>query len=128
MPQIAIISENNIFTALLKSFIQKKFQECSIIVFCSFAELKEQIDYYNLDIIVADSIMSGTASFEIINFLRLEKKIVCPVYFFSEVHSEDFKSKAFETGVNYYYEKPFDPESVTDDIHVEFSQSENPLL
>jgi len=125
MGQIAIISEDIIFTKLLETFLKIKIPESLIIHYSSFLEIKEKIDNANFDLILVDGIMAGVASFEIINYLRLSKKIISPIYFFSEVHLDYFKIKAYEIGVNYYYEKPFDHHAVIDDIVTNLVQSNN---
>lgn len=116
MKKLALISENIIFTKIIVSFLKRKDPEFSIVHFSSFAEVKKKMGGEIFDGIIVDGIISGVASFEVINYLRLQKNFVCPIYFFSEVHADYFKSKAYEAGVNYYYEKPFDPHIVTQDI------------
>lgn len=116
MYKIAIISENVIFTKLLGSFLSKKIPECAVVRFSSFPAVKKNIDKIVFDFIIIDGIIAGVASFEIINYLRLEKKIITPIYFFSEIRTESFKSEAYQTGVNFYYEKPFDPHIVTNEM------------
>ena len=116
MGQIAIISENIIFFKHLRTFLNRKMPECAILQFSLFPYIKEKIDEGTFDLIVVDGIISGVGSFEIINYLRLEKKISSPICFFSDVRTDNFKAKAYESGVNYYYEKPFDPHVVTNDI------------
>ena len=116
MKKLAVISENIIFTKIMVSFLKRTIPECSIIHFSSFPQVKSTVNGDVYDGIIVDGIISGVASFEIIDYLRLQKNFICPIYFFSEVHANFFKSKAYETGVNYYYEKPFDPHKVTQDI------------
>jgi DNA-binding response OmpR family regulator len=109
MINVVIISKDIIFINLMQAMLWHKLPACNIFQFSSFPEVKDKIEGDMFDFIIVDGMVSGVASFEIVNFLRIEKKITTPIYFFSEVHSESFKSKAFETGVSNYYEKPFDP-------------------
>lgn len=124
MKKLAVISENIIFTKIMVSFLKRKIAECSIIHFSSFPQVKQEIDGVVFDGIIVDGIISGVASFEIVDYLRLQKNFIGPIYFFSEVHADYFKLKAYETGVNFYYEKPFDPHFVTQNIVSSFSEVE----
>jgi DNA-binding response OmpR family regulator len=116
MHQIAIISENIIFTKLLDSYLRRKVSKCLIIQFSSFPDIKEIIDRTDFDLIIVDGIISGVASFEIVNYLRHDKKVICPIYYFSDAHNDFFKIKPYITGVNYHYKKPFDAHAVTNEI------------
>lgn len=116
MKQIGIISEDIIFIKLLETFLLKKSTDITITCFSSYAQITKEIDNYALDIILIDGIMSGAASFEIMVYLRYTKKIICPFYFFSQVGQEFFKTKAFYSGANRYFEKPFDHHAVTNEI------------
>jgi DNA-binding response OmpR family regulator len=124
MKRIAIITENIIFIKLLKSLLDRKIPDSHITHFSSFPDIKEQINQANFDLILVDGIISGVASFEIINYLRHEKKVISPVYYFSEARQDYIRVKAYEIGVNYYYEKPFDPHKVTNEIVTNLTRGE----
>jgi DNA-binding response OmpR family regulator len=116
MHLIAIISENLILTKLLDSHLKRKLPECLITRFSSFSAIEEKIRRSAFELIMVDGIISGMASFEIINYLRLEKKVICPIFFFSDTPNDYFKIKVNNKGVNYHYRKPFDARTVTDEI------------
>ena len=116
MHQIAIISENLILSKLLDSYIKRKVPECKVTRFSSFSAIKEKIHRGDFELIMVDGIISGMASYEIINYLRSKKRINCPIYYFSEVSDDYIKIKALKNGVNYHYRKPFDAHSVTNEI------------
>lgn len=128
MKHIGIISEDIIFYKLLETFLIKKITDVSIAHFDSFSDISNRIDSTNNQIILIDGIMSGVASFEIITYLRYTKNISCPIFFFSEVGQEFFKTKAYFAGANRYYEKPFDHHTVTDEIIAELENQEQELL
>ncbi len=125
MRQIAIISENLIFSKLLDSYLQRKVPECMIIRFSSFSSIKEKIHRGDFELIMVDGIISGMASFEIINYLRHRKRINCPICFFSDAYNDYFKIKSHKNGVNYHYRKPFDAHTVTNEIASFLTQSYN---
>jgi DNA-binding response OmpR family regulator len=116
MHQIAIISENLIFSKLLDSHLKRKLPECLITRFSSFPAIKEKIRRSGFELIMVDGIISGMASFEIINYLRSRKKVICPICFFSDAPNDYFKIKSNKKTVNYHYKKPFDAHRVTNEI------------
>jgi DNA-binding response OmpR family regulator len=124
MTQIAIISENLIFTKLLDSHLKRKLPECLITPFSSFSAIKEKIRRSDFRMIMVDGMISGVASFEIINYLRTRKKVNCPICFFSDVPNDYFKIRA-KKGVNYHYRKPFDAGRVTNEIAANLANSDN---
>ena len=124
MHQIAIISENNIFSNLLDSHLKRKLPECLITRISSLPAIKEKIRRSVFDVIMVDGIISGVASFEIINYLRIRKKVICPICFFSDAPNDYFKIKA-KKGINYHYRKPFDAHTVTNEIAACLVQSQN---
>jgi len=125
MHQIAIISENLIFTKLLDSHLKRKLPECLITPFSSFTAIKEKIRRSAFEMIMVDGFISGMASFEIINYLRCEKKVICPICFFSDAPGDYFKIIATKKSVNYHYRKPFDAHTVTKEIATYLVPSQN---
>ncbi len=115
MLQIAIVSENLIFTKLLDSHLKRKVPDCSIVRFSSFSGIKEKMHRSEFDLIMIDGTLSGVAGSEIINYLRIRKRVACPICFFSEVPNDHLKIKA-KKGINYRYAKPFDARTVTNEI------------
>ncbi len=116
MKTIVIISEDYIFYKLFEPVLKNKIADCNILHYSSFDEVKLQINNSKCDLIIADGVMSGVASFEIINYLRLEQRIIVPIFFISEVNIDYFRTKAFEAGVSIYYDKPINPFEVSDAI------------
>ncbi len=125
MTQIAIISENLIFSKLLDSYLKRKVPECIITWFASFALIKENIQRTHFDMIMVDGFISGVESYEIIDFLRRKKRIGCPICFFSDAYNDYLKIKANKNGINYHFRKPFDAHSVTSEIASYLVQSSN---
>ena len=116
MKTIVIISEDYIFLKLLEPILKKKTPDSKIIHCDSFEQVKSKVNKSDCHLIVADGVMSGVASFEIINYLRIVQRIVVPIFFISEVNNEYFKTKAYEVGASVYYTKPFNPFELTDAI------------
>jgi DNA-binding response OmpR family regulator len=116
MQQIAIISENLIFTKVLDAHLKRKLPEYLITRLSSFSAIKEKICTSVFELIMVDGIISGMASFEIINYLRHTINVSCPICFFSDAPNDFFKITANKKDVNYHYRKPFDAHSVTNEI------------
>ncbi len=116
MKLIFIISEDYIFFAILNQFFKLEFPDCTIKGCSSFAEVQNNIKSHTPDLIISHGVMSGVASFEIVNYLRIEKKLKVPIFFVSEVRVHSFQLKAFEVGVNDFFEKPFDPYEIKEYI------------
>jgi DNA-binding response OmpR family regulator len=125
MHQIAIISENLIFTKLIDAHLKRKLPECLISRFSSFPAIKEKIRRSAFQLIMVDGIISGMASFEIINYLRHEKKVICPICFFSDAPGDYFKIITNKKTVNYHYRKPFDAHTVTNEFATYLVPSQN---
>lgn len=109
MKLVLIISEDYIFYAILSRFFKQEFPECQIFGCSSFAETKKFISDKVPDLIISHGVMSGVASFEIVNYLRIAKRMKTPIFFISEVRVHSFQLKSFEVGVNDFFEKPFNP-------------------
>ena len=124
MCQIAIISENLIFSRVLDSHLKRKVPDCSITQFSSFPVIREKLRRTGFDMIMVDGIISGLSGFEIIEYLRHRKRVSCPICFFSEVPAEYYKTKSHKNGANYHYKKPFNAMTVTSEIADCLAQSQ----
>jgi DNA-binding response OmpR family regulator len=125
MTQIAIISENLIFTKLFDAHLKRKLPECLITPFSSFPDIMKKIRRSDFHMIMVDGFISGMASSDIINYLRQRKKVICPICFFSDVPDDHFKIKTSKKSVNYHYRKPFDAQAVTNEIAAHLAPSQN---
>ncbi len=65
---------------------------------------------------------AGATILEVISYLRLNKRLLSTICFFS-IDVYDIKTKAYERGVNYFYNKPFDPKAVVLEIINNFNSS-----
>ncbi|MCK5028375.1 MAG: hypothetical protein KAR57_01985 [Bacteroidales bacterium] len=71
-------------------------------------------DETNIDIIILDDSISGTAHYEVITHVRTVKEIVAPIYFFSP--ADYIEEQAYSNGVNFFFKKPFEPKTVINHI------------
>ncbi|MDR5659066.1 response regulator [Serpentinicella sp. ANB-PHB4] len=63
------------------------------------------------DLVITDIMMPGKTGFDIHNYV-IEEKIEIPVIFLTGLHEQDLKWKALRDGVDYFIEKPFEPEEL----------------
>jgi len=113
--RIIIISEDNIFIALIKKIIEINISNIELQYFKSYSEIKDIPISYKPDLVIIDDVISGSASYELVTYLRLEKKVLSPIYYFSNSENEA-ELKALKRGVNLFQNKPFNPTDVIENI------------
>ena len=108
---IIIFSVDLVFVNILKQIlgeIDKKFQ---ISVYQLFSEAQNFPENKSVDLILVDDLIIGTPSYELISFLRLNRKILCPLIYFG-INEHNGERKALLSGANYFINKPFNPDNV----------------
>lgn len=114
MPKFFIISEDLVLSTLLHQFLINGFQKPEIKKMNSYAALRTLNEGDNFDIILLDNSITGAANYEIITYLRLNKKITTPVIYFSNMESDI--ETARQRGANYFFKKPFAPNELIEQI------------
>lgn len=117
---LAILSDDVVFYNLLSVLISREQIDAEIHRCESYAEINERIKQKKSDLILIDGGLSFTSSFEIIQYLRNNKHIVCPIWYFAEIRTDDHIQKSLELGVSMIYKKPFDPYFITKEISTFF--------
>ena len=112
---IYIICEDLVLTGLLEIIFNKFLTKPGIEKIISFKELKEKQPWHPPDIIILDDFITGASSLEVITFLRFNRRLDCPIFFFCESVPE-IANAALQRGANYYYTKPFKPLLVVEEI------------
>ncbi|GEM_PF-976388 len=113
--KIFLISEDVVFKALLNKLLKLNLRSPLIFNYNSFLKVKSIEPGAKVDLIILDDIITGSATHEVVNLLRLEKRITCPIYYFSYAEYEEEK-KALYRGANFFFNKPFDPMKITQHI------------
>lgn len=62
-------------------------------------------------LILVDDHIIGTSSYELMSYLRLNRKIYSPIVYLG-VHEHDNAKRALAIGANYFIAKPFNPDEV----------------
>ncbi|MDA3854353.1 MAG: hypothetical protein PF444_08970 [Bacteroidales bacterium] len=111
---IKIFSIDLVFIEIIKRIMDRCNKRHRVEVYTLFSEAKTITtnDYINLMII--DDQIIGASSYELMSFLRLKQKIVCPFIYFG-VAEHDGERNAILSGANYFFNKPFDPKEVSRD-------------
>lgn len=113
---IVIISHDMLFPKLFEPLLRRKIDDLKIVVCRSVQEIDKVMDDHRADLTLLDAIVEGTPSFEIMRHLRMEKKLITPIFFFPEIQSESYAYKAYVMGASHIIYKPFDPHLITDEI------------
>lgn len=75
-------------------------------------EAMEAIESEEFDLIILDLFMPKASGFEVVEYIREEKKLDTKVLIISRSHLNDAIQKAYTTGADDYIVKPFTPEQL----------------
>ena len=107
--EIAILSEDTVFNEITIKILKKTIEPVSFRVYTSLSELKEIKQGEKFDTVIINETIPGTGRGEVVRFLRANKKIVSPIYYFSN-SGKDTKKRVLLNGANFIFEKPFNPD------------------
>lgn len=113
---IVIMSNDILFTQLFETLLYRKIKGVKIVVCKSIQEIKEKVLVDSASLGLLDSILNGISSLEVIRYLRMERHIVSPLFYFSDIQIEAYTYKAYEMGASRIIHRPFDPNVITDQI------------
>jgi DNA-binding response OmpR family regulator len=75
-------------------------------------EAIDTIDNEEFNLIILDLFMPKKSGFEVVEYIREEKKLTTPILIISRNNLEDTINKAYTAGANDYIIKPFKPEDL----------------
>lgn len=113
---IAIITNDILFSDLFVILLKRSIPELEILTCASYKEIDEKTKTSSCELILVDGGLTGISSIELIQYIRMTKHILAPVWFFPEIRTPMYIQKAKETGVNKLIYKPFDPYLIVDEI------------
>lgn len=113
---IAIISDDILFWNLLIPLLSRNIPGIQTVVCGTYREIDKKIEKITCDLIIVDGGLSNLSSIELIQYIRMKKRILAPLWFFPEILSDTYILKAQEMGVNRFITKPFDPYIIVDEI------------
>ena len=113
---IAFISDDVLFLNLLSPLLKRVLPNIQIYNCSSFREIEDKINEVKCDLILVDGGLTSVSSIEIIHYIRLNKHILAPIWFFPEILTNEYIHKSKEMGATKIINKPFDPYQITDEI------------
>jgi len=113
---ITIISDELLFWNLIIPLLKSKMRDIQINVCNSFQEIDEKLNPKFCDLVLIDGGLTDMSSIEVIQFIRLKKNILSPIWFFPEIQIKAYIYKAYQMGASRIINKPFDPYWVTNQI------------
>ncbi len=116
MKTIVIITDDVLFSNLLSPLLLKKSSDLEILVCSNYMKIDAKLENKSSNLIIVDGGINNISPIEIIQYLRMSKKVVAPIWFFPEIKTDAYTHKSLLTGVTKIINKPFDPYLVTDEI------------
>lgn len=109
--KITVYSMDIVFIEIIKRIIDKSNIKHKIIVRSLFSEAKAISVNDTLNLMIIDDPIVGASSLELISFLRLKQKIICPFIYFGIAEYEGERNATL-SGANYFFNKPYNLEEV----------------
>lgn len=109
--KIVVFSIDLVFVEVIKCILHKYNIQHKINIYSSFSEAKTISENDNINLMIIDDPIIGASSLEIISFLRLKQKIICPFIYFG-VAEHNGERNAILSGASYFFNKPYDFEEV----------------
>ena len=100
-----------VFVEIIKRILDKSSKKHKIIIYSLFSEAKTISENDDINLMIIDDPIIGASSFELISFLRLKQKIVCPFIYFG-IEEYDGERNAILSGANSFFNKPFNTDEV----------------
>lgn len=123
MNKIILFTVDVVFTQIVKRILDEILSSPKLIVLNSYSEAKNITENENISLILVDDLIIGTSSYELISFLRLNRKLLCPIVYFG-LSEYDGERKAISTGANYFINKPFNPDETIELIKTTLVQKQ----
>jgi DNA-binding NarL/FixJ family response regulator len=114
---IDIISNDAVFSPLMKSFVKRMDPEIVLHEATSLELLYKQLKENNFDLIIVDGNFSENSAIDLLYIIRFKLKIFTPIWFFTVIQTPEYYNKALQVGANVIIERPFDPIEIASQIH-----------
>ncbi len=102
-----------VFVQIIKRLLDSCHQKYQVHIYNLFSQAETLTNDDGIDLVIIDHQIIGASNFEIISFLRLKRKIVCPIISFG-VAEYNGERNAILAGANYFFNKPYNPDEVED--------------
>jgi len=109
--KIIVFSIDIVFTEILERILENILSDFDYNILSSFSEAKNTSTNDPVKLIFVDDVIIGTSSYELISYIRLNLKLICPIVFFgASEHRGEYK--AIQSGAKYFITKPFNPDEL----------------
>ena len=117
---IVLFTADYAFSEILKRILEQSHLNYHMSVVGSFADANKLSSKDKIHLILVDDLSIGTSSYELVAYIRQEKKVICPLIYFGTSEHQGEK-KALMSGANCFINKPFNPTDVANCIkkHIE---------
>lgn len=109
--KIIVFSIDIVFTEILERILENSLGDFDYHILSSFSDAKKTSTNDPVKLIFVDEVIIGTSSYELISYIRLNLKLICPIIFFG-ASEHDGERKAIMSGANYFVTKPFNPDEL----------------
>lgn len=113
---LAIISDDILFWNLFIPLLVLNSPAMEIQICTTYAEINKKFQESKYNLILIDGGISSFSSIEVIQYIRMRKLVIAPIWFFPEIQSDSYFYKAKEMGVTRLIIKPFDPYLIVNEI------------
>lgn len=103
---IIVFSEDIVFTHIMRRIFENYAVQYNAVYLDSFSEAHRIPEKNPTKLVVVDDVIVGTSSFELISFLRLDRKLKCPIYYFDAADYQN-ERKSLLIGASRFIRKPF---------------------
>ncbi|PLX24408.1 MAG: hypothetical protein C0599_02250 [Salinivirgaceae bacterium] len=112
---IIIFSIDLVFVNIQKRILEEINTNLKITVLELFSEAQHLSEEDEIQLILVDDVINGTSSYELISYLRLNKKLTCPIFHFDTTEYQN-ERRSLLIGASKFFNKPFNPEAITKQI------------
>ncbi|MBN1989069.1 MAG: response regulator [Bacteroidales bacterium] len=100
-----------VLSEILNRLLKKSEPNSELLIYSSFSDANKVHNNDGITFIMVDDAIIGASSYELISYLRLNRKANCPIIYFG-VNEHDSQKKAISIGANHFVNKPFKPEDI----------------
>lgn len=112
---IVIVSGDYVFSELMATMFSQFLKNSIITRIHSFNVLRQENQLEKCDLLLLGDLIDGARGSEVLEYLRLKRKLICPIAFFCD-DVADLKEKAIRRGSNFCYTKPYKPDMIVLDL------------
>jgi DNA-binding response OmpR family regulator len=115
---IAIVTDASLFCNIFVPLLKNQNADVEVNVCSNYYDIDKRITTRSCDLILVDGGMTQMSCLEVIQYLRMNKLVLVPIWFFPEIQTKEYFMKSLALGVSKIVHKPFDPLKISKEIAV----------